>query len=439
MKTRFISVCALIFLLLFAFLGSIAQSQILEAVELINDQPELSRVTSIEISPDGRYLYAISPAAQLVSAYARDAQTGLLTLVDSEPYDTAGITSGRFGSQARLIQDARFLLVGSLFENGSDLASYQRDELSGELTLLNDAMLSLTDDQRMLRFAVSPSGDFLYVLVLDIIDPEVTTSRTINLRSYTISDSGTIILIDTRLIQDIGPAVVGESLNISPDGQHLYVTGIPSIFIGDNRPGLYFSRNTVSGLLTLLGNLDELSPLGLPAATFSIDGTTLYYRATVQSDPPFSIIGSLSREQSSGLLGFAEETVVSFVNRPGFDDALALAANDRLLATSDRLGLYLTPSPGGEFINLESEISNSLTAETLAGAVTFSPDEAFLYVALTGGINAADGMLVFRHRGLLEPPAVPALSALASLLLIALLLAAAAYYHANKSASRVYQ
>jgi hypothetical protein len=71
--------------------------------------------------------------------------------------------------------------------------------------------------------------------------------------------------------------------------------------------------------------------------------------------------------------------------------------------------------------------------------VTFSPDEAFLYVALTGGINAADGMLVFRHRGLLEPPAVPALSALASLLLIALLLAAAAYYHANKSASRVYQ
>lgn len=415
-------------------------AQILEAVELIDDQPPLSTVTSIEISPDGNHLYAVSPAAQLVSAYARNAQTGTLTLVNSEPYPTTGIGmgSGLFGSQAALIQGASFLLVGSLFENGSDLASYQRDELSGALTPLDNALLSLSADQRMLSFAVSPAGDFLYVLVLNIIDPKSTTERTIDLRSYAIDDSAAISLMDTRTIQDTGPAEVGETLLISPDGQDLYVSGRRGLFTSDNRPGLHFSRNAATGALTLLGTLDALSQTGqLAAAAFSMDGSELFYQVTVPSDPPFSQIGLLQRESGTGILNAGATSPAEFINRLDIDDTLALAANGRLLASTDRLGLFLTPSPGGDFLNLETQISNGLTADTRTRAVAFSPDEAFLYVALDGTVSADDGMLILSNRGLLEPPAVPTLSAPASLLLMALLLlTAAAYYQANRSSRR---
>ena len=194
-------------------------AQILEAVRLISDQPLLFTVTSIEISTDGDHLYAVSPAAQQVSAYAHGAQTGSLSLIDSDPYATAGDTSGLSGSQASLLQNAQFLLLGSLFGNGRDLAIFQRD--------------------------------------------------------------------------------------------------------------------AATGALTLLGSLDALGQTySQAAAIFSMDGMSLFYRSDTGSDPPNSAIGSLSREQSSGLLAFAGETFFGGINWKDVDDALTLAANDRIIPTS---------------------------------------------------------------------------------------------------------
>ncbi|MBU1189227.1 MAG: lactonase family protein, partial [Gammaproteobacteria bacterium] len=238
-------------------------AQILEAVELIDDQPPLSTVTSIEISPDGNHLYAVSPAAQLVSAYARDAETGSLSLLDSDPYDTAGITSSLFGSQASLIQDAQFLLVGSLFETGRDLAIFHRDAASGELELLNDSILTIDEEQIMVRYAVSPDGNSLYVIIRT---PQQFPDSIFNLLTYSISSSGTTALLDTRVIPDVGPALITGSLQVSPDGRHLYVAGEPG-FIGPGEPGQLFSRNLSTGLLTSLDDLEELSLIGQPATT----------------------------------------------------------------------------------------------------------------------------------------------------------------------------
>ncbi|MBU1189529.1 MAG: hypothetical protein KKC01_10925, partial [Gammaproteobacteria bacterium] len=213
----------------------------------------------------------------------------------------------------------------------------------------------------------------------------------------------------------------------------LYVAGEPG-FIGPGEPGQLFSRNLSTGLLTSLDDLEELSLIGQPATTFSSDGTRLYYRDVLGDSPPIPVLGSLRRDQASGEMS-AEAMALTSANSAGFDDDLALAENGRLLAIADRLGLFITPVIGGEFIDLQDQISNSLVDATLATAVTFSPDEKFLYAALNDDITADDGILVFRNRGLLEPPAVPALSSLASLCLFALLLLAAAGYLRKRSAN----
>jgi 6-phosphogluconolactonase (cycloisomerase 2 family) len=173
---------------------------------------------SVVASPDGDHVYAMGSEGSLISAFARDAASGVLSLLS---------TSGGYGEDPRanaptyrraaMSHDGLFLYEARFRDDA--IASYQRDAATGALTASAGVTSGGVPDLfRPTDVAVSPDGTSLYSIGgLQPNGSMLAFAR----------DVGTGALTHQQTLRQGVDGVSGlgfpQAIAVSPDGQFVYV------------------------------------------------------------------------------------------------------------------------------------------------------------------------------------------------------------------------
>lgn len=293
----------------------------LELIELHSKGPlgtaSSDSLLRVVLSPDGRYLYALSRAKKLLSVYERNAASGKLQLVESVP-----VAIDEFSTQALAISPD-----GSLVVVGGEplLTSFARNASNGRLAALG-ILDDLSDPQDALTayrcdaLAFSPDGRHLYAIARTGEDFESNQSRVVASFDRDPASGAPRFLRAPSTAQ----VETGTDLKMSPDGRHLYAVAEGDASIFNPRPSTVsvFTRNSASGALEPVQSVAE--PLDEPtsrvfAAAVSPDGRHLYV-GSFEGQP----LAAFRRNRGSGLLSPSN---VPIRGLDGFGGASAVAVS----------------------------------------------------------------------------------------------------------------
>ncbi len=376
---------------------------ILTSTEFITGIPGVSDIGSFEVSPDGKHLYAISNAENVLAAFAIDNTSGSLTSIDTE---TTGIpaNSRTVTTHLRLSLDGKFVYVAGGGTNAITL--YTRDGQSGELTLVTENAAEIPADQVVNSIIISPDSQNLYAITLPSL-PIAGFESTIY--TYAINAQSGVLNLQQNFTMLEAHNNAGFT---SPDGKYLYIAELNDSF----RISLNLFNRDDQGDLTLVGDSQAiLFSLTSEVPAINSNSNTFYFLHSLEADPPGGFLSMLERDAGNGQ--FVDESSVPASRRFFGDDAIKLIDNDRLLIGDNPLMLYRIPALGGNPLQLEDQIINT-TAASMDGtqpALAISIDQRFLYVA------GPNGIIVFR----IEPLAlgdIPEVPVLNSYGLVALIL-----------------
>jgi 6-phosphogluconolactonase (cycloisomerase 2 family) len=279
----------------------------------------LDGASNVIVSADGRYVYVASDVDQTVALFVNHEGDNQLTFITSTVLDVAGNpVSVPLPSDMAFIPDGSFLMVTS--ETGNRVDFFEVGG-SGDLTFQS----SLVDGGRdsgmttidglggASSIAVSPDGRFMYVTGAT----DGQTGGAIAVFSAPTNGhamSGFALPLFLQKLangdMDAGLNVVSglggaSSVEVSPEGQHVYVTGETGNSIA------VFSRNLSTGELTFVesltdGGLDSMSNtvdnlLAPASVSISPEGTTVYVAASGSN-----AVTLFARDFSSGSLTFLE-------------------------------------------------------------------------------------------------------------------------------------
>lgn len=251
-------------------------------------------VADVDGSPDGINVYALDVEREQVRIFRRDAATGQLAAVGSEP--VPGPVGGYSYGQLALSPDGTNVYVAKL---GLDSVSvFARDPASGLLSYVGEVSVSAGS----FDIAVSPDGAHAYVAG--------SGETSVFARD---GSTGQLTLVEVES--------GSGRLRLSPDGAHLYAAaGVDGLGV--------WSRNPVSG---------ELSPvqtyLGVPGITNPVEiviapgGQHVY----VANDSPGASIALHDRNGVTGELSFVSEVT------PGASELAISSDGARVYAYRDDL------------------------------------------------------------------------------------------------------
>lgn len=343
----------------------------------------LDMVTSVEISDDGRFLYAAAWQAATITVFERNANTGELTLVQ-ELTDRDNL----YGSAAIRLSPGGRLAAATAFRSQS-VVLFQRDAETGKLTKL-DVAKNNVDGVTGLAWAIdvsfSPDSKFVYAIdsrgpstAFGVRAGSVTAFRITSdnelefieagqdsdfadIRGVVMmpdgktmavvsSNAGTLVVLNRdpttgkttnrQVVRDESGGVHGLAgamgITTSADGKHVYVSS--GRFGGDDAVSVY--RFSKEGDLTLVQELvndrGELKNFrGGNEITVSPDGKNVYAVASLSSS-----LSCFARDQESGELSFLETVL---------DD------NARLKAVAG-----LCVSPDGKFVYAAAEQGRAIS------------------------------------------------------------------------------
>lgn len=245
--------------------------------------PTLTAAFAVEVSPDGKHVYAGSPTGNAVVAFSRNADTGVLTLVENYSGITLGLQSKGFVSLS-VSPDGKSVygITGEGVNGvGDGLVVFSRNSADGKLTLVEEHVDNVNGNLLGQEFsqttspinniAVSSDNAFVYV-----------TSTTDNAVSVFARNQSTGALTLASSVVDGAGGADGiqraSSLILSPDNKFLYVSGQ-----GENSVAI-FSRNAVTGALTYVAKktqgVDGITTLdGARSLAVSPDGRYVYVSA----------------------------------------------------------------------------------------------------------------------------------------------------------------
>ncbi|MGD8845581.1 MAG: beta-propeller fold lactonase family protein [Desulfobacteraceae bacterium] len=333
--------------------------------------------SAIAFSPDGRHIYVTGYYGDTLAVFNRDSMTGELTFVEAHTDDAAGVDGlgGAYG--VTMSPGGEHLYVAGEFDDA--VALFARDNTTGRLTFVEavfDGVGGVEGLAGAIDMAISSDGSHLYVAGW-FDDSLVTFNR----------DSATGVLTFVQMLQDdtagVDALYGARSVVVSPDGDHLYVSGEY-----DNAVGL-FARDSASGQLSFIqAQRDRYTSAdglyGVVDVTLSPDGNHLY--AAGYDDDSVALF---ARNSNTGQLTFVEAL------RDGVSGVDGLSRAHAVTVTPDGAHLYAV----GYGDHAVAAFSRSIATGQLtyvqvlkdgadgvdglygARAVAVSPDGAHVYVA----------------------------------------------------------
>ena len=249
----------------------------------------LDSAESVTVSPDGKHLYAAGKNDDAVAVFSRNSTTGSLTFVEVQKDGVGGVDGLDFATSVTVSQAGKHLYATSFGDDA--VAVFSRDSTTGSLTFVEvqkDGVGGVDGLDAALSATVSTDGNHLYAA--GYLDNAVAVfSRN--------STTGALTFVEVQRdgVGGVDGLDFAWSVTASPDGKHLYATGL-----NDNAVAV-FSRNATTGALTFVevhkdgvGGVDGLD--GTVTATVSSDGKHLY-AAGLSPNPPMDRDG---RREDSG-------------------------------------------------------------------------------------------------------------------------------------------
>lgn len=259
----------------------------------------MAAVFAVDVSPDGKHVYGGSPSSSSIVAFARDPDTGLLTLIENQltseqPFTAAGFISVSVSGDGKSVYG-----VGGSTDG---LVVFSRDPDSGALTYVEEHLDNVGGNLLGQGYSptaspinnISVSGDGRFVYVTSTDDDAVTV--------YARDAQTGALTVASTIIDGIGGSDGldgASSLVMSPDNRFLYVSGQAESSLS------IFSRDQTTGALTYIGKkthgADGITTLsGARSLAVSPDGRYLYVSAIASN--AVSVFG---RDTTTGELTFA--------------------------------------------------------------------------------------------------------------------------------------
>jgi imidazolonepropionase-like amidohydrolase/6-phosphogluconolactonase (cycloisomerase 2 family) len=337
----------------------------------------LQMVTGVEVSSDGKFLYAAAWRAAAITVFQRDLETGELSHLQEliDPDTLGGVTA------VRLSPDGRYLASSAFRSKCVEL--YRRDPQTGRLTKLDDARNNrdgVTGLQFPIDVAFSPDSKTLYVI--DAHGPtRLFAARTGSVTAFGVSEEGQLKFIEANLGKD---NCFNDARGIAAhaDAKAIVVTASTAGTL------VVLDRDVATGKTTIrqvIRNGDgEVRGLdGVVGVAFSPDGQFVYTSA-----------GRFRGESVVGVYKFDDAGKLSLVQEldNAGDDLEGFLGGNEITVTADGRSVYAVASRSesvscfdrdtktGRLTFIET-IANEAGRTTAAAGIAFSPDGRFIYVA----------------------------------------------------------
>jgi 6-phosphogluconolactonase (cycloisomerase 2 family) len=322
---------------------------------------DLDGLKPLQISPDGRHLYASGNFGRVLTILERDTVSGELTF--SEVITTSAPASGQENSSyslnirtMALSSDGQSFYTTSTNRDSVDgITVFKRDGQKGNLTFVEqwqDAEPDAAPRYGSWAIAVSPDDRQVYL---------TTWGNWVHV--YARGADGDLSFVEAVKKEPVSEGLPGffgfGALTFSPDGHYVYTVQ------PDDNTVEVFKREQQSGRLTFVqasqygaATKGQITP-GLPIANdvaVSPEGRHLYVASLNENG-----VAVFSRNQSSGVLTFTEIITDGGTNPGGIVDGLAGAASVAL-------------SPDGHHVYAVSYKDNAITAfsrDPNSGRLTF--------------------------------------------------------------------
>ncbi len=343
----------------------------------------------LKISPDGNHVYVASSLDDALTVFSRDVVSGTLTYLTTYWNNVGGVEGISGAYFVDMPVDGNHVYVAGPDENA--VAVFERNVLTGELgfvQMIQDESGDVTEMNYPLALNVSPNGKHVYVTsfgdqALNVFERDLVSGE-LEFVEFFKEGSGGV----SGLISAYAPYV-------TPDGNHVYVTGLDSDGV------VVFSRDNISGELEYVdtyidgsNGVDGIS--GPTTMSASANGEYLFVAGSNED-----AVAIFQRNTTSGTLSF-----LSMVQQ-GVSGVSGIAYPTYLKVSEDGANLYVTgfasASIGVFSIDEVAGNLNFQSAETGAGlgisgldgnaAVAVSPDGNFVYAAG----NNDDAIVVFER------------------------------------------
>ncbi len=229
-----------------------------ELVDGQNGISSLASVRDVAVSPDGLHVYSAALTDSAVTVFARGPATGTLTLVQAIfDVDTGGSFDGLGGAMSVVVSpDGGHVYVGSRSDDA--VVAFARNAGSGMLTLIavyqnmTPPIVGLDGPESI---AISPDGNHLYAAA-ETAQALVGFTRN--------PATGALTYLNSWFdgVGDADGLGCANDLEVSPDGKHVYAVGQfgapsqPFCSVGfDDWMGIY-ARNASSGELSFVAAPD---------------------------------------------------------------------------------------------------------------------------------------------------------------------------------------
>lgn len=349
----------------------------------------LEGIYHLALSPDGNHLYVAGSIDNAITVFSRNSLDGTLTFLTTYWNNVDGVEGIAGAYYIDIPADGNHVYVAGPDENA--VAVFRRNVLTGELTfvqIIQDESGDVSEMNYPLALMTSPDGKNVYVTsfgdqAVNVFSRDLITGE-LSFVEHHKNNSGGVFGMESTY-----------SPFVTPDGNHVYVTGL------DSDAFVAFSRDASSGELTYIetyvdnsNGVDGVS--GPTTIRTSMDGTYLFVSASNED-----AVGVFNRDVNTGTVTFLTKV------QDGVNSVSGISYPTYLEVSPDGLNLYVTGFASASLavfdINNDNGSLDFQSAETGAGlgvsgldgstAVTVSPDGNFVYVAG----NNDDAIVVFER------------------------------------------
>lgn len=305
-------------------------SGLLSHVQTIQDSTLLNSVASVRVSPDGNYAVATAFQSNSVVLFARNSATGKLTRLDSVLQNEGRVTQLSFPIEAKFSTDSRFVYV--IANNSGAMTVF---EVKSQGTLLYvEATTGLNSSLNGARgLDLSNDGNQIF-----------TAAQTADALTVFDRSTGTGTVDAAQAIRDIDGIEMHLngvfSVAISPDDRFVYTSS--GRFGGENAVSAF--RRKTNGSFeqaqAILNGEDGLTDfLGGNELVISPDGENLYVVGSISD-----VLVVFSRDTQSGLLSWQQKLKHNVDGVGPLDTASGVDI-----------------SPDGQFVYVAAEVSDAIS------------------------------------------------------------------------------